>query len=47
MNDYRIISTAGNDMYVFRNWRIFSKYYRGLYNADSGIVIELGRMNTA
>ena len=47
MHDYKVISTAGDNMYVFRNWGIFCMYYRSLYSANSGIVIKLPSMNTA
>jgi len=47
MCDYKVISTAGDNMYVFRNWRVFCMYYRSLYSANSGIVIILSNMNTA
>jgi len=37
------ISTAGYDMYIFRDMRI----YRRLFNAGSGFLIYLPNMNTA
>ncbi|MCK4328300.1 hypothetical protein KAX02_00500 [candidate division WOR-3 bacterium] len=39
----KIISTAGNDMYVFTDMRV----YRRLFNANSDILIYLPNMNTA
>ena len=45
--DYKVIATASGDMYIFRNWGVFCMYYRRLYNANSGSVIQLPKMNTA
>ena len=42
-NYCEIMQTAGGVMYIFYDMRI----YRKLFNANSGILMELPRMDTA
>ena len=43
----KVISTTGGSIYIFKNWNEFTKYYGRSFNANSGMVIILPRMNTA
>lgn len=40
---YRIISTAGDDIYIFKNMRL----YKRLFSANSGILLYLPNMTSA